>query len=803
MPTAPPPDAIPKALQQQQASRAELPPNARVAGMFSGPRVNLAALMPPQQPGAAPPPPGVWTSIGPDGVGGRIRSILFKPGDDATMFIGSAGGGVWETHNAGDSWMASDETMTNLAVSCMVIDPTNPEHIYAGTGEGFKFDAIRGAGLFERKQVDGTPGLYRFAAVKATREGALREPFQSINRLAISSDGKVLLVATPSGLFRSAAVTRDDWAAARDIAGGMADVKFHPTDPARAIAGSLDTGRAYWTDDGGKTWKESTHADPWAGRVELAYASKKGSRVVYASMNNGVSEIWRSQEGGRTFERRKTLDKAGDWVNYLGTQGWYDNAIWAGRPDDDAFVIVGGIDLWKSEDGGDTLTKISNWQASPSSAHADHHVIVAHPKFGTKGDENEKSIFFGNDGGLYWTREITTVGTNPEQELDKAQTLGWEKRNGNLGITQFYHADGLVIGASNLIVGGAQDNGTLTSSGASASWTPVSGGGGDGGPCAVDRSDPKFLYGEYIYGRVFRSSDGGSSAEFIDGEFWDPTQSQVIWKPSPFSIPDAQSERGLFEGPLALDQKDPNRLLVGGMSVWQTRNAREPNNLVNPASGPSWKMIKSSTGAAVSAMAIAHDDSDLVWVGHTTGDLYVSTNATHLDPLPTWKKIDDNGEPDQRLPNRRICTSITPDPTDREHGRLYVTFSGFYADNLWATTDGGKTWGPRGKFQPGRKTLPEAPVYAVAIHPSNRDYLYAATDVGVFGSSDQGKTWGPLNGGPTNCQVRLVFFVGKSLIAATHGRGLFLNNLAHIRPAEAVAAAAPGTASPPTDPAAR
>jgi photosystem II stability/assembly factor-like uncharacterized protein len=137
--------------------------------------------------------------------------------------------------------------MANLAVSCMVVDPTDPNIIYAGTGEGFfAGDSIRGAGIFRTtdgatwKQLPSTTG----------------DEFRWVNRLAISPDGKVLLAVGFNGIFRSDNPDRTTWT--QTLAEDITDVNFHPSDNNQAIAGSRDNGQAFWSTDGGLTWQPAT-----------------------------------------------------------------------------------------------------------------------------------------------------------------------------------------------------------------------------------------------------------------------------------------------------------------------------------------------------------------------------------------------------------------------------------------------------------------------------------------------------------------------------------------------------------------
>ena len=216
----------------------------------------------------------------------------------------------------------------------MAIDPTDPHVVYAGTGEGFfNVDAVRGAGIF--RTTDGTT-WHQLAATTGAE-------FQAVNRIAVSADGATLLAATAAGIFRS--TDRDRVGFTSVLAGEIADVKFHPTDSRRAVAGGLRNGEAYYTTDGGQTWKTATHATPWSGRVELAYAVKDPRRV-YASVQGDTGELWRSGTGGRSYTRRRAVTD-GQPAQYLGDQGWYGNAVWAGDPTDANLVILGGVDLWR------------------------------------------------------------------------------------------------------------------------------------------------------------------------------------------------------------------------------------------------------------------------------------------------------------------------------------------------------------------------------------------------------------------------------------------------------------------------
>lgn len=742
-----PVDAIQRALRQLDSLRYRGAAE-RIAGVPAGTQVRPRRLLRPTA-GTEAAPAG-WEWIGPGNIGGRTRSILVHPTNPQIMWVGSVGGGVWRTDDGGTDWDPVDDFMANLAVSSMVMDATDPNHIYAGTGEGFfNLDAIRGAGIFHA--VDGT--TWRRLASTASPE------FQWINRLAISADGAVLLAATNSGVFRSDTPDRLSWT--RVLPAMVADIDFHPSDPNLAAAGGLTNGRAYFSRDGGRNW-QSAGFQPFDGRVEVTYAVADPS-IVYASLgvrDTGASQIWRSSDGGQTYIRRATQTIFGTPARYLGDQGWYDNVIWAGDPRDADFVIVGGIDLWKSTDGGHILVDISTWW-DPRSAHADHHAIVSHPNFD---GANNTTVFFGNDGGIYKTDDVFTVGTDPSQP----RVQGWQNLNHDYGVTQFY--GGAANVNSGTVVAGAQDNGTLryTPTDGPQQWSEMF--GGDGGYCAADPGDPNVFYGEYVYLNIHRSTDGGNTGEYISGQYWDGITRNWRWKPPPYQITDAFNAQAMFIAPFVLDPNEPNRILGGGLSLWRTNDAKAPNS---DTSGPRWRAIKPGGNAYITAIAVARGNSDLIWVGHQDGAVFRSIDGTAN--APAWTRID--GTAGGAIAVGRMCTRIVIDPPD--HNVVYVAFAGYAGSsstrgNVWKTTDGGASWSNIGRL------LPDGPVRGIAIHPRRSAFVYVGTEVGLFASEDGGATWSPTNEGPTNCAIYELFWMNETLVCVTHGRGLFRIDLSRI-----------------------
>ena len=697
----------------------------------------------PQEIEAAGIAPDAWSWLGPGNIGGRIRSIVIHPTNTNTMWVGSVSGGIWRTDNGGVSWFPVNDFLANLAVSTMVINPTNPNIMYAGTGEGFSnIDAIRGAGVFQS-----TDGGVTWSQLASTANAN----WFYVNRLAISPNGNTVLAATNSGIWRSTDGGAS-WNPGGGVVGTSLDIDFHPTDNQRAIASG--NGAAVFSTDGGQSWpfaafriNATDPPTPISGRVEVAYAPSNPS-TVYASVNQNNGDIYRSTDGGQNYTRMSTGTNF-----FLGAvnQGGYDNIIWV-NPQNANFVIVGGIGLWLSTDGGTTLNQIS---AGANTLHADQHMIVAHPGFN---NTTNRTVFFSNDGGIYRADDVATVG--------QIQFSRWDELNNNLGITQFYGAAGNPI--TGVIVGGTQDNGTVKFTGGTESWTSMF--GGDGGYSAADPTDSdsntSHFYGEYTNLGIVRSINGGASSSYI---YCNPAPTNPNGGVcTGVGITDAFNGAN-FIAPFILDPNNANTMLAGGLSLWRSTDVRD-------ATLPAWTVIKTAytipqpppnppAANPVSAIAISPSNSDLIVVGHNNGDIWITFDGKGCCPptSPIWTKIS-NGTPPRFV--TRLAIDSTRSPT-----WIYATFGGFSSNNVYRTTDLGTTW--TDVTGAGATGLPSVPVRSLVIHPRNSNLLYVGTEVGVFSSDDAGASWSLPQDGPANVSVDELFWMGGDLIAATHGRGLY------------------------------
>ena len=671
-----------------------------------------------------------WTALGPSTtLGGRVKTIHIDPTDPHLLLAGAATGGIWHSEDAGASWLPVNDFLGSLAISSLAHDAGNPSVIYAGTSE-YYYTATQGIGIL--KSIDDGRSWQRLPAT----DPVASNNWTYVMRVAAHpTTPGVVLAGTWTGALRSA----DSGATWTKVFSRVAfdgrftivlDVRFNPVDPNQVLLGLEDSAVAY-SDDAGFTWTKVQIAPAVnkrrTGRVELAFA-RTVSGLAYASVVRNGGEVWKSSDAGHTWTLASTPG------HLYGDNSV--NAIWV-DPVNAQHVIVGGVDLWRSVDGGQTFLQISDWQRWPTSAHADQHALVAEP--GYDGTTNAR-IYVAGDGGVYRANNILATTT----------TSGWTNLNNGLNAVQFWGGAASPT-AGGLFVGGTQDNGTLTLQRAGNQWFRWF--GGDGGSTAIDPTDPTLWYGELAYAAAFRSLDGGANANYICAGISDAYSASATFAPCGLGT----SGEANFIAPTVLDPNQPGRLLVGANSLWVPEDARVPTPTWHPIKAPSTGVTASGGGNWISAIAVQPGDSNVVWIGHNNGELYVSIDA--LSVSPTWRAV--TGLP------ARFVSRIVFDPANAN--RVYVAFGGFTAGNLYVTDNGGTSWTGVGA------ALPAAPILALAIGRHNSQFLYAGTEVGLFATEDGGQSWSASNDGPANVPVEeLSWLDDNTIIAATHGRGAFL-----------------------------
>ena len=461
---------------------------------------------------------GGWTNLGPQHIGGLTRAFAVHPKTPSIMYAGASGGGIWKSIDSGATWKPLTDFLPSISVHWLTLDPMDPETIYAGTGDniGATF-TIRGAGIYKSSDSGATWSVLH---------GTANDPnFYVVNRVLISpNDSSHIYAATTTGVWMSVNGGASFAQTLPRIApnSGCEDLAMRSdqtSDYLYAACGRFNfTASAVFRNvdaAGSGTW-ETVLAPTGMGATSLAIAPSNQS-VVYAMMasvdpsntdfNNGLLAVYRSASNGDkdSWEiRASNADSNRVNVSLLSNprstfadicsggkpdhtgQGSHDNVL-AVDPLNPDRVWAGGIDIFRSDDGGANWGIAMFWQAAqPISAHADNHVLAFHPQY--DGDKNQ-TLYNTSDGGIYVAKNANAdVATGTRAGcLPYPSKIAWKSLNNGYTVTQFY--DGTVFPGGNQYLAGAQDNGThFGADGLNGEWVEVY--GGDGGFVLVNPKDP-------------------------------------------------------------------------------------------------------------------------------------------------------------------------------------------------------------------------------------------------------------------------------------------------------------------------
>jgi hypothetical protein len=721
-----------------------------------------------------------WTPLGPGNIGGRTRVIRYHPSRHTTLFAAGVSGGIWTSDDDGGSWRPMGDGLSNLAVNALAIDPRQPDVMYAGTGEGYFREEIRGTGL-----------PLRGSGIFVTRDGGstwqrlsstATDDFLWVNDLEIGvGDSRRLYAATRTGVWRSLD-SGQTWSPllSTSVRGGCLDLAMRPVeqdDTLFASCGSYEQATVYrFARASATTTADVVLREANMGRTSLAIAPSRpdvmyalaasndpgpgghyeqGLLAVYRSDGGGVAGSWQARVTNTDPSKLNTLllTNAGSAMaeecgapagrNSYPTMGWYNNVI-AVDPRDPDRVWAAGVQWFRSDDGGRTwgiAAQQTGNPGAPDSAHVDQHAITFHPEY--DGQSNQIAII-GNDGGLARTRNArarVASGTRATCTVSVSVEVKWESLNRDYGVTQFYH--GLPYPDGTRYFGGAQDNSTPIGNDEAGSngWRTLI--GGDGGYVAVNPNNPQVIYGETQWANVAKSVDGGIRfTSAIAG--LDPVRSSGLG-------PEANY---LFIAPFVMDPADPNRLWLGGEFLYRTTNA-----------AALW--TKASTampdGGLVSGIAIDPRDPDHVIAATNKGDIVSSRGALSATAATTW---------DVTRPRDGWLTSVAFDP--RNTSIVYATYGNFGGPHVYRSTNAGSAW--TSTDGAGARGLPDIPVHCIVVDPDDSSRLYLGTDLGVFVSLDSGVSWMVEETGFGPAVTEWLALIRdssgrKRLFAFTHGRG--------------------------------
>ncbi len=401
---------------------------------------------------------------------GRVNTIAVDPNNSNTYYIGTPGGGVWKSIDAGINWTPLSDFLTEIGVSAIAIDPTNSDIIYIGTGDDDGGDT---AGFGMLKSLDGGQ-TWNPTGLSFPGAGA------SINEIYLDpNDNNTLFISSEEGFYIS---TNAGTSVTRTFQGAVDDIKLKPGD-SNTIYLSTPS-QLFRSTNKGQTFTQVSGLPFNVSRMVIAVTPANPNYVYLLIVDNGQNLIgvYRSNNSGASFTKR---DNGVDVLE--SPQAWFDLAL-AVSPTNPELVFTGCLNVWRSLNGGSSFSKVNSW-SNPTGASYTHADIHQLRYFGNE-------LFASTDGGIYRNADSGAINQSFTDLTATAQ------------IGQFYRIAVSKQSSADMI-GGLQDNGGQARSG--NQWKNFYGADGmDGG---IDPSNPNVRFG-FIQngGGLYFTNNGGNSS---------------------------------------------------------------------------------------------------------------------------------------------------------------------------------------------------------------------------------------------------------------------------------------------------
>jgi hypothetical protein len=566
-----------------------------------------------------------WQTVGgaqDSRVSGRATGIAFDPLNPNNIYLAEPEGGLWKTTNHGASWSSLSDNWATSAMGAVAVDPLNPNVIYAATGDVDAPDGLGGIGMY--KSVDG--GL-NWQLIANTNDIGSKSLNILIDSKSPDSQGKNSLVIYHSG---SSGVTKsiDAGATWKRVLnhGGTTSLVMNALNTKILVAGF--NGGLKRTVDGGATWTTVGTNLPGFGRATVAIGTDDPTHV-YASLNisGGIGcALAASIDGGATWSVTNQS------VNWLGQQGWYANAI-AVSPINANIVIVGGLDIYRSDDGGHSFFQRSFWTAPSGSTgftHADVHILAY----------GKDAVYTLTDGGVYHS---SSNGDTWLQDMNRG-----------LATLQFVGVD--ASSTLSYYAGGAQDNGVNRTNKAQTGFNQVL--GGDGGSTIISQNDDgQTVYSTYVQAVMEKSNDGGSSWMVgVNGDHNIISNDTLLLENTPFYMN------------YSVCESNPDFVAIAGNSrVWYSSNGGGDFNSMSHTG---------QIGGGVQCVHIPSADPQVVYAAGHNGFVYCSYDGGN------WKR-------GQKALTGGVSALIA-DPNNA--ALVYAAVGGYGNAHFYVSKDTGYTW---------------------------------------------------------------------------------------------------------------
>jgi len=682
--------------------------------------------------------------LGPGTMSGRITALEGVNADGKTIYVGTAGGGIWKTTNAGASFKPVFDKYCQ-SIGAIAIDQRNPKIIFAGTGESNMRNSVSiGNGLY--KSTDAGDNWVKLGL----------DSTEHIARIVV--DGNTIYVAAPGplwsdsrhrGLYKSTDGGRT-WENILYIneRTGCAEVAIDPANPQIVYASTWEFRRQpynfvsggqgsgmYKSTDGGKTWKELSNGLPAKpfGRIAFALAPSAPGNLL-AIVESGETGLYISADGGESWKKQSAV------LNVVARPFYFSTIVV--DPKDPKRVYRPAYNFSFSNDGGYSFAEANN---EAGWLHSDMHALWINPS-------NTNQLYLGTDGGVYVS-------------LDRGATWIFLQ---NLPVGQFYHV-AIDQQKPYNIMGGLQDNGSWIAPSAApggvgnANWQALF--GGDGFWVQPDPLDPSTVYAESQGGNLFRINRITTKAVNIK-----PQQSageeKLRWNWNTPVLTGQAGKKNLYVGAQYLFKSTDQGRNWMRISPDLTTNDKKKQDQEN-SGGLSADNTSAENHCTIFTIAESPLDENLIWAGTDDGNLQYTE-----DGGKSWVNVSANYTA-AGIPQQTWISSIEPSRFNRK--TVYVTFDNhMYGDHttyVARSTDMGKTWN---LYKSSEFTGFAHKIKEDLVNPS---LLFLGTEMGLFATTDAGANWFRFkNKVPDFSLVRDIQIhpLTHDLVLATHGRGIIV-----------------------------
>lgn len=738
-----------------------------------------------------------WRSIGPANTSGRVTDVEGIPYPSKTFYVATATGGVWKTTNNGTTFQLIWDNERVVSMGDLAIAPSDPNQVWAGTGEEDSRNSISaGGGIF--KSTDGGESWDLMGLEETQVIGRIRVHPTNPDIVYVAALGHIWDSNPERGLYR----TRDGgqtWEMVKFISdqAGFVDVILHPQDPDVIFATSWERMRGPWFlqsgGPGSGLWKSIDGGDSWTEIVGNGFpATEKGRigldislsdpQVMYAMVEarkeedeSGGSGLYRSGDGGESWEK----------MNDVNTRPFYYSQIRVDPADPDR-VYFSSTPLQFSDDGGE------NYGTTTSGIHVDHHAMWIDPV-------DPDRIVVGNDGGVGIT-------------FDRGGN--WITWN-HVATGQFYYVS-YNMEVPYRVCGGLQDNGLWCGPSRLADgniskyhWTDIH--FGDGFVSAQDAEDPDLVWTESQGGNMARQHLATGDRTTLKKPTW-----ETGWREKQDTIVLLLEEGVSEDDPrlLALREQATADSIANGLRWnWNTPFFQSVHERSWFYAGSNRVLKSTDWGDGLTPISpdLSYADQEKVEVSlKTTGGItpditgaetYATVVSLAESPLQAgllyagtddgrlWMSADDGGEWTEltdRVPGIPAGVYVSRiAPSHHDVNRFYVSCdhhrTNDFTPYVYVTDDGGQS------FRSILSNLPTGSldfVHVVTEDPRNENLLFVGTDVGAYVSTDRGASWQRFMKGIGHAvpvHDLKAHPRDRELIAGTHGRAIWIVDIAPLQ----------------------